>query len=77
MLFTSIILFISDFKIKTTKIRLFKILVGVSQTLTIIPGISRWINYMFFVLMGVNRELAAKLSFLMVLPIIFGSFLKI
>ena len=27
--------------------------------------------------MGVNRELAAKLSFLMVLPIIFGSFLKI
>ena len=80
LLFTSIILFISDFKIKTTnKLDYVKsLLVGVSQALAIIPGISRsGLTICSSVLMGVNRELAAKFSFLMVLPLIFGSFLKI
>ena len=80
LLFTSIILFISDFKIKTTnKLDYLKsFFVGVSQALAIIPGISRsGLTICSSILMGVNRELAAKLSFLMVLPIIFGSFLKI
>ena len=80
LLFTSIILFVSDFKIKTTKkldyVKSF--FVGVSQALAIIPGISRsGLTICSSVLMGVNRELAAKFSFLMVLPLIFGSFLKI
>ena len=80
LLFTSIILFISDFKIKTTnKLDYLKsFFVWVSQSLAIIPGISRsGLTICSSILMGVNRELAAKLSFLMVLPIIFGSFLKI
>ena len=80
LLFTSIILFISDFKIKTTnKLDYLKsFFVGVSQALAIIPGISRsGLTICSSVLMGVNRELAAKFSFLMVLPLIFGSFLKI
>ncbi len=80
LLLTSIILFISDFKIKTTnKLDYVKsFFVGVSQALAIIPGISRsGLTICSSVLMGVNRELAAKFSFLMVLPIIFGSFLKI
>ena len=80
LLFTSIILFISDFKIKTTnKLDYVKsFFVGVSQALAIIPGISRsGLTICSSVLMGVNRELAAKFSFLMVLPLIFGSFLKI
>ena len=78
--FTSIILFVSDFKIKTTnKLDYVKsFFVGVSQALAIIPGISRsGLTICSSVLMGVNRELAAKFSFLMVLPLIFGSFLKI
>ena len=80
LLFTSIILFISDFKIKTTnKLDYVKsFFVGVSQALAIIPGISRrGLTICSSILMGVNRELAAKFSFLMVLPLIFGSFLKI
>ena len=80
LLFTSIILFISDFKIKTTnKLDYLKsFFVGVSQALAIVPGISRsGLTICSSVLMGVNRELAAKFSFLMVLPLIFGSFLKI
>ena len=80
LLFTSIILFMSDFKMKTTnKLDYVKsFFVGVSQALAIIPGISRsGLTICSSVLMGVNRELAAKFSFLMVLPLIFGSFLKI
>ena len=80
LLFTSVILFVSDFKIKTTnKLDYVKsFFVGVSQALAIIPGISRsGLTICSSVLMGVNRELAAKFSFLMVLPLIFGSFLKI
>ena len=80
LLFTSIILFMSDFKMKTTnKLDYAKsFFVGVSQALAIIPGISRsGLTICSSVLMGVNRELAAKFSFLMVLPLIFGSFLKI
>lgn len=80
LLFTSIILFVSDFKIKTTnKLDYVKsFFVGVSQALAIIPGISRsGLTICSSILMGVNRELAAKFSFLMVLPLIFGSFLKI
>jgi len=80
LLFTSIILYISDFKIKTTnKLDYVKsFFVGISQALAIIPGISRsGLTICSSVLMGVNRELAAKFSFLMVLPLIFGSFLKI
>ena len=80
LLFTSIILFISDFKIKTTNNLDYakSFFVGVSQALAIIPGISRsGLTICSSVLVGVNRELAAKFSFLMVLPLIFGSFLKI
>ena len=80
LLFTSIILFISDFKIKTTNnldyVKSF--FVGVSQALAIIPGISRsGLTICSSVIIGINRELAAKFSFIMVLPLIFGSFLKI
>lgn len=80
LIFTSIILFISDFKTNTTnKFNYPKsFLVGLSQALAILPGISRsGLTICSSVILGINRELAAKFSFIMVLPLIFGSFLKI
>ena len=80
LIFTSIILFISDFKTNTTnKFNNPKsFLVGLSQALAILPGISRsGLTICSSVILGINRELAAKFSFIMVLPLIFGSFLKI
>ena len=80
LIFTSLILFASDFKIKTTSKLNYSIsfLIGFSQAIAIIPGISRsGLTICSSVLLGINRELAAKFSFIMVLPIIFGSFLKI
>ena len=71
LLFTSIILFMSDFKMKTTnKLDYVKsFFVGVSQALAIIPGISRsGLTICSSVLMGVNRELAAKFSFFLAIP---------
>jgi undecaprenyl-diphosphatase len=52
-------------------------LLGVVQAVAILPGISRsGSTIAVAVLLGINRERAARFSFLMVLPLIFGAMAK-
>ena len=80
LILTSIILYLSD-RFNNFSQRLnFKssLIIGFTQALAILPGISRsgaTIGTSIF--LGLNRDVAAKFSFLMVVPIIFGSSLKI
>ena len=80
LIITSILLLISD-KIKSKNRNLNtknSFLIGLAQALAILPGISRsGSTIATSIFIGINRDLAAKFSFLMVLPLIFGSFLKI
>ena len=79
LIITSILLLISD-KIQSQNKKLNiknSFLIGIAQAFAILPGISRsgsTITTSIFT--GINRELATKFSFLMVIPIIFGSSLK-
>ena len=51
--------------------------VGIAQAIAILPGISRsGATISTSVLLGVDREQAAKFSFLMVIPLIFGKMAK-
>ena len=53
------------------------IIIGIAQAFAILPGISRSGSTIATSLfLGVNRDLAAKFSFLMVIPIIVGSSMK-
>ena len=53
------------------------IIIGISQAIAIIPGISRsGATISTAVLLGIDKENAAKFSFLMVVPLIFGKVLK-
>ena len=53
------------------------LLLGLAQALAILPGISRsGSTIATSIFIGINRDLAAKFSFLMVIPIIVGSSLK-
>ena len=80
LILTSLILYLSD-RFNNFSQRLnFKssLIIGFTQALAILPGISRsgaTIGTSIF--LGLNRDVAAKFSFLMVVPIIFGSSLKI
>ena len=80
LILTSLILYLSD-RFNNSSQRLnFKssLIIGFTQALAILPGISRsgaTIGTSIF--LGLNRDVAAKFSFLMVVPIIFGSSLKI
>jgi|TARA_B110000259_G_scaffold66670_1_gene78483 undecaprenyl-diphosphatase len=50
------------------------LLIGVIQAIAILPGISRsGATIALAVLLGIDRERAARFSFLMVIPLIFGS----
>jgi undecaprenyl-diphosphatase len=52
-------------------------LIGISQAFAILPGISRsGATISTSVLLGIDREKAARFSFLMVLPLIFGKISK-
>lgn len=52
------------------------VIVGVSQAIAILPGISRsGSTIATSLLLGINKEKAARFSFLMVLPVIFGGML--
>ena len=79
LLLTGAILFLAD-KAKTTnkKVSFFDaIIIGLSQAIAIIPGISRsGATISTAVLLGVDKEKAAKFSFLMVVPLIIGKILK-
>lgn len=75
LLITALLLLLAD-KAKNTKKEvsyLYAILIGISQAIAIIPGISRsGATISTSVLLGIDRTRAAKFSFLMVVPLIFG-----
>jgi undecaprenyl-diphosphatase len=51
--------------------------IGIAQAIAIIPGISRsGATIAISLLLGVSRDRAARFSFLMVVPLIFGSITK-
>ena len=51
--------------------------IGVAQTIAILPGISRsGATISTCVLLGIDRERAARFSFLMVVPLILGKMAK-
>ena len=52
-------------------------IIGVSQAIAILPGISRsGATIATSVILGIDKNLSAKFSFLMVVPLIFGKVLK-
>lgn len=79
LILTGLILFIAD-KAKTTNKEvgvLQAIIIGISQAIAILPGISRsGATISTSVLLGIDREKAARFSFLMVVPLIFGKIAK-
>ena len=79
LLITGGLLFLAD-KAKNTKQNVSyysAIIIGVSQAIAMLPGISRsGATISTSVLLGVDRERAARFSFLMVVPLIFGKVAK-
>lgn len=72
---TGLLLFLADRAKKTGKPVSFgeAIIIGISQAIAILPGISRsGATISTSVLLGIDREKAARFSFLMVVPLIFG-----
>lgn len=80
MLFvTGVLLFVADKKKETTRKHSVSsaIIVGLAQAIAILPGISRsGSTIATSVILGIDKEKAAKFSFLMVLPLIFGAMAK-
>lgn len=80
LLVTGVVLFLADRARNTNKDVgvLEAIVVGVSQAIAILPGISRsGATIGTSVLLGIDRTKAAKFSFLMVVPLIFGKMAKL
>lgn len=79
LILTGFLLFMAD-KAKPSEKRInikSSIIIGISQAIAIIPGISRsGATISTAVLLGIDKENAAKFSFLMVVPLIFGKVLK-
>ena len=80
MLFlTALLLLLADkAKDTTKKVSFFSaIVIGISQAIAILPGVSRsGATISTSVLLGIDRGKAARFSFLMVVPLIFGKMLK-
>lgn len=79
LIVTGLLLFLADRAKKTTRDVTFgnAIIIGISQAIAILPGISRsGATIGTSVLLGVDREKAARFSFLMVVPLIFGKVIK-
>lgn len=75
LLVTALLLFLADKAKNTTKKVGFgaAIIIGVAQAIAILPGISRsGATISTSVLLGIDREKAARFSFLMVVPLILG-----
>jgi undecaprenyl-diphosphatase len=75
LLLTSLLLLLADKAKNTTKKVSFSnsVIIGVSQAIAMLPGISRsGATISTSVLLGIDRTRAAKFSFLMVVPLIFG-----
>lgn len=79
LLVTAVLLLLADSAKQTDKkvSYLNAILIGVSQAIAMLPGISRsGATISTSVLLGVDRSKAARFSFLMVVPLIFGKIAK-
>lgn len=79
LIVTGIILFIAERAKRTDKSVGFKdaILIGIAQMIAILPGISRsGATIGTSVMLGIDREKAARFSFLMVVPLILGKVVK-
>jgi len=75
LILTGILLFIADkAKVSERKPSIKDaILIGISQAIAILPGISRsGATISTAVILGIDKEKAARFSFLMVVPLIFG-----
>ena len=76
LIFTGIILYISGYAKHTNqKLNLSKgLMVGISQALAIIPGVSRsGMTISFAILLGISSKEAAKFSFMLAIPAIIGA----
>ncbi|MCK5896280.1 MAG: undecaprenyl-diphosphate phosphatase [Cocleimonas sp.] len=79
LLVTGVLLLLADKAKRTEKNVSFKsaIIIGISQAIAILPGISRsGATISTAVLLGIDREKAARFSFLMVVPLILGKMSK-
>lgn len=79
LLLTAVLLIFADRAKKTDKnvSYLNALIIGISQAVAMLPGISRsGATISTSVLLGIDREKAARFSFLMVVPLIFGKMAK-
>ena len=79
LLVTAALLFLADRAKNTNKNVSYTnaFIIGISQAIAMLPGISRsGATISTSVLLGVDRERAARFSFLMVVPLIFGKVVK-
>jgi len=79
LLITGLLLFLADKAKHTDKKVSYKnaFIIGISQAIAMLPGISRsGATISSSVLLGVDRTKAARFSFLMVVPLIFGKVAK-
>lgn len=79
LLFTGVLLFLADRAKRTDKNVSYPnaLLIGIAQAIAILPGISRsGATISTAVLLNIDREKAARFSFLMVVPLIFGKMAK-
>ena len=79
LILTGLLLFLAD-RAKNTNQKVSTsnaVVIGIAQAIAILPGISRsGATIGTSVLLGVDREKAARFSFLMVVPLIFGKMAK-
>lgn len=79
LLVTGLLLFFADKAKNTTRSVTYahSIVIGITQAIAILPGISRsGATICTSVLLGIDREKAARFSFLMVIPLILGKMAK-
>jgi len=79
LLITGLLLFLADKAKKNNQKVSFSnaLIIGISQAIAILPGISRsGATISTSVLLGIDREKAARFSFLMVVPLILGKMSK-
>ncbi len=79
LIVTGVLLIFADRAKKTDKKVSYPnaLIIGISQAIAILPGISRsGATISTSVLLGIDRERAARFSFLMVVPLIFGKIAK-
>lgn len=81
LIVTSALLFLADkvkFRVSSEKLNISNsFLIGIAQAIAILPGMSRsGATISTAIFLGINKEKAARFSFLMAIPIIFGKMSK-